>query len=657
MDFMIPAGVRLDMFDGDVVFPGELEIPLYRREELIINNQNNNQKVHRTNVPIVDNNNNNINYNNNNQYDNHPINHTSHIVDKSKIRRIKRIVVNRSSFHVFPGFSVSIPLPVVKKYEVIHLYGDDRRWLPSIDEDYSNIILTNVSNKELNLLENTHIGEINNKPIQKCQKYETDLFSETYNEWQRIIFRKKIPKSIQLDVEKDYQKELQEFEEKYPFQSHFQRSKIIKVSKILRRSKSMVYNAQSLKKEIDESNRTKFSKEETILLTDDDMVKQLGEIPDVTELLVGKIDLNKADIGEEGETSKEDISRMRSVIEKHKNVFIESSNAAPPAARGVVCDIDVGDAKPVAQRCRRIPEKFKHKLFILIRNLLTAGLIRPSKSPWASPIVLVTKANGIDIRLCIDYRLVNSLTKLMIYNMPYLDDLLRNFEKYMWFFSLDAASGFWVIPLTQRAIQISAFICFLGHFEWLRMPQGLKNAPQIYQRMMDNALWGYYKINSSTPNDGSFDVFENGECLSGNTETIGQRSFIDDIGFGAETWNDGIKKLEKLLTRLEQCNITLSFGKCEFGKRIVKYLSHKVGRDGIEMKAKNGERIENCPFPSTKKEMQSFLGCLIYYQKFISNFSMLAAILYRLREDDFQRWKEIGKMMTFIVEVWKHSTY
>ena len=110
-------------------------------------------------------------------------------------------------------------------------------------------------------------------------------------------------------------------------------------------------------------------------------------------------------------------------------------------------------------------------MYELMKGLLRARLCRHSKSRWASPIVIVMKKNGKDIRLCIDYRLVNSLTKLMVYSMPLIDDLLEHFDKVMWYISLDNASGYWAIPMTTRAREISAFICPLGHFEWLRMPQ------------------------------------------------------------------------------------------------------------------------------------------------------------------------------------------
>ncbi|POM72530.1 Reverse transcriptase [Phytophthora palmivora] len=95
------------------------------------------------------------------------------------------------------------------------------------------------------------------------------------------------------------------------------------------------------------------------------------------------------------------------------------------------------------------------------------GVMREERctSPWDSPIVIVLKKNGVDIRLCINYKMVNALTTIMEYAMPLVNDLLSELEKYLWFCSLDAANGFWAVMMTSRARRISAFVCALGHFE------------------------------------------------------------------------------------------------------------------------------------------------------------------------------------------------
>ena len=137
--------------------------------------------------------------------------------------------------------------------------------------------------------------------------------------------------------------------------------------------------------------------------------------------------------------------------------------------------------------------------------------------------------------------------------MPLISELLQDMDKAMWFCSLDMASGFWVVEMTERTRMISAFITPSGLFEWLRMPFGLKNAPQIYQRLIDNALYGYLKISddicmvaADTPDSKGMrtgsqepvDVFVDGEPdTSQGPSVLGRRSYIDDILIPAISWD------------------------------------------------------------------------------------------------------------------------
>ena len=166
-------------------------------------------------------------------------------------------------------------------------------------------------------------------------------------------------------------------------------------------------------------------------------------------------------------------------------------SALPYAARGAVCDIDVGGANSIAQRVRPVAPKFREKLTDLIKVFLSTKIIRPSTSPWASPIVILINNNGEDIRLCIDYRRFNQLTRLIVCPMPLISYLLQEVEKDLWYCSLDMASGIWVVEMTERERLISAFITPSGLLEWLRMPFGLRNSRQIYQRLIDNAMYEF----------------------------------------------------------------------------------------------------------------------------------------------------------------------
>uniref|UniRef100_A0AAV1TU92 Reverse transcriptase n=2 Tax=Peronospora matthiolae TaxID=2874970 RepID=A0AAV1TU92_9STRA len=131
-------------------------------------------------------------------------------------------------------------------------------------------------------------------------------------------------------------------------------------------------------------------------------------------------------------------------------------NALPPAARGAICDIDVGGAAPIAQRVRPVAPKYREKLSDLIKGLLADKIVQPSTSTWASPIVVIIKKNGVDIRLCIDYRRVNQLTRLMVYPMPLISDLLEDLDKALWYCSLDMASGFWVVEMNGQRSRIES---------------------------------------------------------------------------------------------------------------------------------------------------------------------------------------------------------
>ncbi|OWZ09258.1 reverse transcriptase [Phytophthora megakarya] len=142
-------------------------------------------------------------------------------------------------------------------------------------------------------------------------------------------------------------------------------------------------------------------------------------------------------------------------IENHMAVLAEVETTTREVT---INDIRVEDPDAPQEDCERVAPQFREKLSILFKGLLSATIFPSSTSPWASPIVVTIKAIGVDIRLCIDYQEVNSLTRLMVYPMPLINDLLEGFEKVLWYYSLDMACGFWAMFMTPRARLISAFI-------------------------------------------------------------------------------------------------------------------------------------------------------------------------------------------------------
>ena len=119
-------------------------------------------------------------------------------------------------------------------------------------------------------------------------------------------------------------------------------------------------------------------------------------------------------------------------------------------------------------------------------------IIQTSTSPWSSPIVIIINKDGIDILLCIDYRRVNQLARWMVYPMPLINELLQDMDRDLWYCSLDMANGFWGVEITDRAKMISAFsFCYaVRSISMATKAFWVENAPQMYQSLMDDALYG-----------------------------------------------------------------------------------------------------------------------------------------------------------------------
>ncbi|KAE8978268.1 hypothetical protein PR002_g24762 [Phytophthora rubi] len=198
------------------------------------------------------------------------------------------------------------------------------------------------------------------------------------------------------------------------------------------------------------------------------------------------------------------------------------------------------------------------------------------------------------------------------------------------------ASRFWVVSMTDRARAISAFITPFGLFEWNRMPFGLKNAPQIYQRLIDNALYGFLRIPPAADQNALTDLFKAGDPEeTGESSVLGRRSYIDDILVTAGSWDLLCNRVKALLEACDKWNISISVAKSFWGLKKVDYLGHRVSNEGLEAHPKDLSALTDLPFPRTLRVMQSFLGSLNYYGRFIEDMAIYASVLYEPREVDF----------------------
>ena len=234
---------------------------------------------------------------------------------------------------------------------------------------------------------------------------------------------------------------------------------------------------------------------------------------------------------------------------------------------------------------------------------MEAGVIVPSKSPWASPVVLVRKKD-CSVRWCIDYRKVNDVTIKDAYPLPKISQCLDCLSASNWFSSLDLQSGYWQIKLEERDRQKTAFITKYGLYEYTKMPFGLCNAGSTFQRCMELIFRG----------------------LQWKSLII----YIDDIIIFSRDEETHFQRLEEALMRLGQAGLRLKPSKCELVKNELLFLGHVVNKDGIQPNPATIEAVKKWDPPRNVKQVQQFLGLCNYYRSFVKNFSEIASPISRL---------------------------
>jgi hypothetical protein len=308
----------------------------------------------------------------------------------------------------------------------------------------------------------------------------------------------------------------------------------------------------------------------------------------------------------------DEIQQVKILIKKYAQLFI--TNKQRSTAMGVYHEIDTGTARPLHCAPNRVAFKEREYIQQQVQEMLKNKVIQPSKSPWASRIVLVKKKDG-KLRFCVDYRTLNSITKKDVYPLPRIDDSLAMLKKGKFFTTLDLFAGYWQIPLASDSKEKTAFITDSGLFEFNVMPFGLCNAPATFQRFMDATLAG----------------------LKWKSLLV----YMDDIIIFSTTFDEHVKDLDEVFTRLDNANITLNINKCEFFKEKIHYLGHVVSVEGIQPSQDKIKAILNKNSPRNIKELHNWLGICSYYRAFIPNFAKLCAPLYGLlRRDIGFLWTE-----------------
>ena len=288
---------------------------------------------------------------------------------------------------------------------------------------------------------------------------------------------------------------------------------------------------------------------------------------------------------------------LAEVITQYREVFPD----VPSKTNLIEHDVDVGDSAPIKQHPYRVSPMKKELLDKEVQYMLKNDIIEESQSNWSSPCILVPKHDG-GFRFCTDFRKVNDKTKSDSFPIPRIADCIDQIGNAKFVSTFDMLKGYWQVPLTQRAREISAFVTPSGLYQYKVMPFGMKNAPATFQRMVNKLV----------------------------RDIDGCEGYIDDVVIFSDNWSDHIHQIKRFFQIMREAKLTINLMKSEFGKATVKYLGHIVGQGQVRPLDAKIQTIVKYPIPTSRKELARFLGMAGYYRNFCLNFSDIAAPLTNL---------------------------
>lgn len=199
-----------------------------------------------------------------------------------------------------------------------------------------------------------------------------------------------------------------------------------------------------------------------------------------------------------------------------------------------------------------------------------------------------------------DFRYLNSVSKFDSYPTPRIDDLIDHLGRARWLTTLDLCKGYWQVPLSDTAKELTAFKTPWGLFHFCTMPFGLHGAPATFQRLMDQVLGG----------------------LEGYAA-----AYLDDVIIFSSSWEEHLEHLKEVFHRIQSAGLTINPRKCAIAKKETEYLGYVIGGGVIRPQIQKMQAIQDCSLPQTKTQVRAFLGMAGWYRRFVPNFAVRAAPL------------------------------
>lgn len=305
----------------------------------------------------------------------------------------------------------------------------------------------------------------------------------------------------------------------------------------------------------------------------------------------------------------------KKLLLEYSDVFPENLPAGLPPEREVDHRIELtpGSSPPSRPLYRMSPAELD-ELKSQLDQLLESGFIQSSKSPFGAPILFVKKKDGT-MRMCVDYRALNAITVKNRYALPHIDELFDRLQGAKVFSKIDLRSGYHQIRIHPDDVPKTAFRTRYGHFEFLVLPFGLTNAPATFMHLMHQVF----------------------RPLLDRFVLV----FLDDILIFSRTPEEHEQHVRQVLDLLRKHKLYAKLSKCELFQSKVEFLGHVVDANGLHMMQEKVKAIREWPRLQTVAEVQSFLGTVGYYRRFIRMFSQIAAPLSQLLQKGKEfRWDD-----------------